>query len=190
MGIENSVGNISDRDLLKLFVSGIKKRGYKMEYDGPYRTKEEAKSKVLQAGGGKKDDVVYGPDSMKSLTEHQRLWEDLKDSYDSLPAEYKKIVPKPGKSPLAHTLEPFSRYIDENEVNDPESINEAREALEMLSPEELDEMIESDVDTAAMERVKPYYGKALPKLKEEWLPVMIRADIVSRVMNEKMDDLL
>jgi predicted nucleic acid-binding Zn-ribbon protein len=190
VGIENSLGNISDRELLKLFVSGIKKRGYKMEYDGPYRTKEEAKSKILQAGGGKKDDVVYGPDSMKSLTEHQALWEDLKDSYDSLPAEYKKIVPKPGKSPLAHTLEPFSRYIDENEVNDPESINEAREALEMLSPEEVDEMIESDTETPAMERVKPYYGKALPKLKEEWLPVMIRADIVSRVMNEKMDDLL
>jgi hypothetical protein len=69
-------------------------------------------------------------------------------------------------------------------------MNEAREALEMLSPEEIDEMIESDADTPAMERVKPYYGKALPKLKEEWLPVMIRADIVSRVMNEKMDDLL
>ena len=193
-GIENSLGNVSERELLKLFISGIKKRGYKMDVDGPYMTKEEAKSNVVQAGGAskgaRKGDVVYGPDSMKSLTEHQALWEDLKDSYDSLPAEYKKIVPKPGKSPLAHTLEPFSRYIDENEINDPESINEAREALEMLSPEEIDEMIESDTETPAMERVKPYYGKALPKLKEEWLPVMIRADIVSRVVNEKMDDLL
>jgi hypothetical protein len=132
---------------------------------------------------------MYKPDSLKSLAEHQRIWEELKESYDALPEEYKKILPKPGRPPIAHTLEPFTRYIDENAEEDPESIEEARDATDLLGPEEVDEMLESDGDTPAMERVKPYYKKALPNLKEEWLPVMIRADIVSRIINDRMDDI-
>jgi len=181
--IENLVANIYDVNYLKKFWSGLKTRGYIVDVDGPYPTKEVARSRAVQQGG--KRDVQYGKDSLKSLIKHQELWEELKDSYESLPAEYKKVVPEPGSAPVTHTLEPFTRYVDE-QSEDPESIKEAREAVEMLAPDDLDTIMDSDNESPAMSRIKPHYQKALPKVNEEWLPVMIRADIVSKVLDEKL----
>jgi chromosome segregation ATPase len=186
----------SEFDNIEYIINVIKSYGFQVTKEGPVSQQEADDIKFTrsrQRGGAKyphgQRDVRYRPDSLKSLAEHQRIWEELKESYDALPEEYKKILPKPGRPPIAHTLEPFTRYIDENAEEDPESIEEARDATDLLGPEEVDEMLESDGDTPAMERVKPYYKKALPNLKEEWLPVMIRADIVSRIINDRMDDI-
>ena len=186
----------SEFDNIEYIINVIKSYGFQVTKEGPVSQQEADDIKFTrsrQRGGAKyphgQRDVMYKPDSLKSLAEHQRIWEELKESYDSLPEEYKKILPKPGRPPIAHTLEPFTRYIDENAEEDPESIEEARDATDLLGPEEVDEMLESDGDTPAMERVKPYYKKALPNLKEEWLPVMIRADIVSRIINDRLDDM-
>ena len=186
----------SEFDNIEYIISAIKRYGFQVTKEGPV-TQQDADdikfSRSRQRGGAKyphgQRDVRYRPDSLKSLAEHQRIWEELKESYDALPEEYKKILPTPGRPPIAHTLEPFTRYIDENAEEDPESIEEARDATDLLGPEEVDEMLESDGETPAMERVKPYYKKALPNLKEEWLPVMIRADIVSRIINDRIDDM-
>ena len=186
----------SEFDNIEYIINVIKSYGFQVTKEGPVSQQEAdniRSARSRQRGGAKyahgQRDVRYRPDSLKSLAEHQRIWEELKESYDALPEEYKKILPKPGRPPIAHTLEPFTRYIDENAEEDPESIEEARDATDLLGPEEVDQMLESDGETSAMERVKPYYKKALPNLKEEWLPVIIRADIVSRIINDRLDDM-
>ena len=87
-----------------------------------------------------------------------------------------------------HTIEPFQKYIEEN-TEDPESLTESREAVDMLPPNELEELMKPSiidtVDSRPMARIKPYYEKALPGIGTPWVPIMVRADILSRLLKER-----
>jgi hypothetical protein len=40
-------------------------------------------------------------------------------------------------------------------------------------------------DSEPMQRIKPYYEKALPGIQPEWVPIMARADVLSMALKNK-----
>ena len=147
-----------------------------------------AASQQSQHGGAyeEKEDVKYSPDEFEPMIRHQYAWRQLNDDYNSLTPEHKAILPKPPKEPILNAIEPFQRYIEENS-EDPEALTEAREAVDMLPPNELDELMKPSVvtDSAPMSRIKPYYEKALPGIGTPWVPIMVRADVLSRLLKDR-----
>ena len=69
-----------------------------------------------------------------------------------------------------------------NKPFDPERLEEARTAVGLLSPEEVNESLEEDSE--AMDRITPLYQKALPRVGEAWVPIMVRADMLRTLIND------
>ena len=157
----------------------------------------ERKARGYQHGGAHDEDdedVKYSPKEFEPLIRHQYAWDRLNDHYQNLTPEYKKILPKPPKAPVLHAIKPFQKYIEENGENgeDPEALTEARDAVDMLPPHELEELMKptpfNDDDTnedTPMSRIKPYYEKALPGVGTPWVPIMVRADVLSRILKDR-----
>ena len=137
---------------------------------------------ALQSGGGARN-VSHIRNAFEPLVNQQRAWHMLNRDYNSLTPEHKAFLPPPPRSPIIETVEPFTKYIDENADN--ETLNEARGAVDLLAPDDLEELMRSDADTSPMSRIKPYYEKALPGIGTPWVPIMVRADILSRVLKNR-----
>ena len=54
----------------------------------------------------------------------------------------------------------------------------------MVSPDEIEDyMINDELESnSVVQRVTPMYQAALPKVKPEWIPIMIRADILQQLL--------
>ena len=160
---------------------------YKMPWNGSTRVSTGLLSRGLTKGrgaaqrGGSKDDVRYSPHSIREFAEEQAAWEKANDAYNEVPENYREKLPGPGPAPALEFVEIFKRYIDENAEEDP--INDAREAVGMLSHEDLDEIMNNDSMTSEdddkLEYIKQQYKEALPNISDKWLPVVIKADITA-----------
>jgi hypothetical protein len=51
----------------------------------------------------------------------------------------------------------------------------------MISPDEIEDFMIND-NSEVTQRVTPMYTAALPKVKPEWIPIMIRADILQQLL--------
>ena len=68
---------------------------------------------------------------------------------------------------------------DESDPEDP--INEANDAVGLLSPEETDEIMREEGST--LDRIKPYYQKAFPNADEKWIPILVKASILKKLLH-------
>jgi hypothetical protein len=116
------------------------------------------------------------------MIEHQYAWQNLNHHYNNLSPEHKSIIPPPPKAPILESVKPFERYISENTKE--EDITEAREAVDLLTPDDVEALMKP-TDSEPMQRIKPYYEKALPGIQPEWVPIMARADVLSMALKNK-----
>ena len=141
-----------------------------------------------QRGGAYTSD--RGPEELPNILEEQDAWNKANDAYNNLEPEYKTLLPPPEPAPLSSLATPFQNYI--NNEADPEALEEARDALGMVPPEEIDNFInnteyENEVQgNSVSQRVTPMYQSALPRVKPEWVTIMIRADILQQLLQNKM----
>jgi hypothetical protein len=130
--------------------------------------------------GGSRDDVAVGPDDIIPVMAEQYAWENMMKAYNDLEPEYQKMLPPAEPAPIYKLTEPIHRYIDEYADEDP--LEEARDTIGMMSPEEIEDVFVND--EGAIDRIKPLFKMALSNTNEEWIPVMIRAEIL-RVLPSK-----
>lgn len=130
--------------------------------------------------GGSRGDVRYSPHSIRDFAEEQDAWEKANDAYNQVPETYREMLPGPGEAPALELVATFKRYIDENADEDP--INDARDAVGMLSHEDLDEIMNGDSmqsDDDKLQYIIEQYREALPEISDKWLPVVVKADITA-----------
>ena len=133
----------------------------------------------IQGGGSSsyEEDVPISPQDILSILAKHYAWQELKEQYDSLEPEYRQLLPEPEKSEIHVLTQPMNRYIDE--FADEDLVEEARNAVDLLSPDDMESLFD---DGEPMSRIVPHYAMALPQTKEEWIPVMVKADILRRYM--------
>jgi hypothetical protein len=154
------------------------------QQDLPLSKDTQFVTKKFTRGGGGKEDVRYPPTGLKSLMEEQEAWEDADKQYNSLDSTYKSILPSPGTAPVTSLLDPFIEYMseksDEHSDESEDPVNEAQEAVGMLSPDETDEIMREEGST--LNRIKPYYKKAFPNAGDKWIPILIRASVLQHLL--------
>jgi hypothetical protein len=52
----------------------------------------------------------------------------------------------------------------------------------MLSPEEVDTVMNGE-NSPELERIAPLYETAMPNLKKAWVPIMVQADVLERLLH-------
>jgi hypothetical protein len=117
------------------------------------------------------------------IVKQENAWRKLNSDYYELSPNIRSILPPPPKSPIIETAEPLAKYIEENADN--EALTEARSAVDLLAPDDIEELMRSDTETSPMSRIKPYYEKALPGVGTPWVPIMVRADVLSRLLKDR-----
>jgi hypothetical protein len=141
-------------------------------------------------GGAYTPTPLRGPEELPDILEEQDAWNKANDAYNNLEPEYKTLLPPPEPAPISSLATPFQNYI--NNEADPEALEEARDALGMVPPEDIEDYInnaEYENETngnSVSERVAPMYQTALPRVKPEWVSIMIRADILQQLLQNKM----
>jgi len=122
--------------------------------------------------GGARLDISFGPDDIPEVLAQQVAWESMNKEYNSLDPEYQQMLPEPEPAPIHSLTEPIHRFIDDFAEEDP--LEEARETVGLLAPHEVDDLMSND--KGIMDRIRPLYKKAIPAAKEEWIPILVRAD--------------
>ena len=154
------------------------------------RAQREANARRMRGQRGGAYTADRGPEELPNILEEQDAWNKANDAYNNLEPEYKTLLPPPEPAPLSSLATPFQNYI--NNEADPEALEEARDALGMVPPEEIDNYInnteyENEVQgNSVSQRVTPMYQSALPRVKPEWVTIMIRADILQQLLQNKM----
>jgi len=115
------------------------------------------------------------------LIEEQLAWENMLTQYNSLESEYQQLLPEPDDAPLYTISDPIHKYM--NDFADHERLEEAREALNLLSPDHIQEP--HSIDMEVIERVKPYYRNAFPHTRDEWIPILIKADVLKKFLDNQ-----
>ena len=142
-----------------------------------------------QQGGAYTPTPIRGPEELPDILEEQEAWNKANDAYNNLDPTYKTLLPPPEPAPISSLATPFQNYI--NNEADPEALEEARDSLGMVSPEEIEDYINNDEyenemnGNAVSQRVAPMYQTALPRVKPEWVSIMIRADILQQLLQNK-----
>ena len=142
-----------------------------------------------QEGGAYTPTPIRGPEELPDILEEQEAWSKANDAYNNLDPTYKTLLPPPEPAPISSLATPFQNYI--NNEADPEALEEARDSLGMVSPEEIEDYINNDEyenemnGNAVSQRVAPMYQTALPRVKPEWVSIMIRADILQQLLQNK-----
>ena len=104
----------------------------------------------------------------------------MNDARNALEPEYQKLLPEPDPAPINSLVEPFNRYIEENA--DPEHIEEARNTVRTMAPDDVEMALNHDHDDEPLKSVIPIYKKALPRVGESWIPIMVRADMLKTLL--------
>lgn len=135
-------------------------------------------AKAGRQGGGARSNDEYIPISIKSLIQQQSIWEDANHLFNTLHAEFKAILPKPGPPPVLEILNPIIYFLTKHANQD--KLEEARAAIGLLSPEDLDMLMNpNDYSSSITQRIHGLYEKALPQARLFWIPTIVRADILS-----------
>ena len=119
-------------------------------------------------------------DPISSRIEEHLAWENANSAYNELHPEHQVIIPGPGPPPINSILDPINDYVDAN--GDPEHIEEARNAVGLLAPDELEESLHRN--TEPFSRIMPLYKKALPHVGGASLPIIARADILRTILHK------
>jgi hypothetical protein len=127
---------------------------------------------AVAALGGSRPNISVGPDDIPKVLAQQVAWENMNKEYSELEPEYQQMIPEPEPAPIHSLTEPIHRFIDEFADEDP--LEEARESVGLLAPHEIDDLMAND--KGVMDRIKPLYAKAIPSAKDEWIPILVRAD--------------
>jgi hypothetical protein len=127
---------------------------------------------ITKQAGGARVEVSFGPDDIPQVLAQQVAWEEMNKQYNSLEPEYQQMLPEPEPAPIHSLTEPIHRFIDDFAEEDP--LEEARETIGLLAPHEIDDLMAND--KGVMDRIKQLYKKAIPAAKEEWIPILVRAD--------------
>ena len=141
-------------------------------------------------GGAYTPTPLRGPEELPDILEEQEAWNKANDAYNNLDPTYKTLLPPPEPAPISSLATPFQNYI--NNEADPEALEEARDALGMVPPEDIEDYINNDEyenennGNSVSERVAPMYQTALPRVKPEWVSIMIRADILQQLLQNKI----
>ena len=134
--------------------------------------------KSKYSGGG--DDISFGPDEVIPLIAEQVAWEDMNDRYNSLEPEYKNLLPEPEPAPIYSITEPMHRYIDENA--DKDTLEEAHNVIDRMNSDEVNDVFTNN--DGNINKLNSIYKKALPEVSDEWIPNMVRADVLRNVANK------
>ena len=116
-------------------------------------------------GGGQ---YKYNPSNPYKLMKDQEAWEGLDD-------ETRELLDAPERPPIFDALDPLNDYIDENA--DPTELEDAREEIGLLSVSEVEDALQNDT-SEFLDRLVEKYKTILPGVDEDWLPSMVRADIL------------
>jgi len=146
-----------------------------MNFNNRIRELLVAQDKVT-SGGGKQ--IKASPKDIVPILAEQKAWEEANSAYQQVEPIYQQLLPTPEPAPIHDLVEPFHRYIDENAHE--HHIQEARDALGLLSHDELEALMNKRGEN--MDRILPLYKKALPNLKDDWIPIMIRADVLKTLV--------
>jgi hypothetical protein len=106
----------------------------------------------------------------------QVAWESAKREYENIDPQYQKMLPGLDESPLFKMAEPFQQYIDENA--DPAVLEELTARINSMNQDEIDDVFSHDL--GSMLSLVPLYKKALPNARYEWIPILVRADILRK----------
>ena len=130
-------------------------------------------------GGANNKPIKVSPDDLTPVIAEQNAWEDVNNAYNSLDPEYQQMLPEPSDpAPISSLVEPFNKYIAENA--DEEPLEEARTAVGMLSPEQVENSLQNE-NSSEMDHITPLYEKALPHVNKAWIPTMAKADMVQQL---------
>jgi hypothetical protein len=142
------------------------------------RSVQQQSAKRHRRRGGARTDLSFGPDDIPQVLAQQVAWEEMNKQYNSLESEYQQMLPEPEPAPIHSLTEPIHRFIDDFADEDP--LEEARESVGLLAPHEVDDLMAND--NGIMDRIKPLYKNALPSAKDEWIPILVRADTLRTLL--------
>jgi hypothetical protein len=148
-------------------------------YNNTYNNAMPARGYQPYRGGANNKPINVSPDDLTPVIAEQNAWEDVNNAYNSLDPEYQSMLPEPSDpAPISSLVEPFNKYIAENA--DEEPLEEARTAVGMLSPEQVENTLQNE-NSSELEHITPLYEKALPRVNKAWIPTMAKADIVQQL---------
>jgi hypothetical protein len=116
----------------------------------------------------------FSPKTIVPLLEEQEGWEEMNDAYNNLNEEQKLLFEEPESEPINTVVEVFNSYTDK--TADQEALEEARNTVGLLTPEEADEAMETDTDS--FDKVVSAYSNAFKAINPSWVPIMARADML------------
>jgi len=138
-----------------------------------------AKSQGKNQQGGS---IKMSPHDLTPMLAEQDAWDTVINARNDLEPEYRKLLPEADPAPINSLVEPFNKYIAENA--DPEDLEEARNAVGMMSKDDIETALNDDMNnTEPLNRVTPMYTKALPRVGKAWIPIMVRADMLRMLLN-------
>jgi hypothetical protein len=138
-----------------------------------------AKSQGKNQQGGS---IKMSPHDLTPMLAEQEAWDTVINARNDLEPEYRKLLPEADPAPINSLVEPFNKYIAENA--DPEDLEEARNAVGMMSKDDIETALNDDMNnTEPLNRVTPMYTKALPRVGKAWIPIMVRADMLRMLLN-------
>ncbi len=127
----------------------------------------ETDFKGIQAGGGL--EKKYPPRNLEFFLKEQEVWEQLAKVHKG-----QAFLPPLPPPPIVTLLKPFKQYIQEHATSD---IEEAREAVGLMDNSAVLKIMHYE-HSPLLDRILPIYRKALPEVPEQWLPILIKCDII------------
>ena len=87
-------------------------------------------------------------------------------------------MPYPGSPPIFKIVNYLTHFL--NTHANEQNLKEAREAVGLLSPQDIENLINSkDYSFSTTQYIHSLYEKALPNLRLYWIPTIVKADILS-----------
>lgn len=128
----------------------------------------EALNKVKKGGSFTK---------INDLLSLQKAWEEMESHFNSLPQEIQKLLPELEPSPMDVVKQMTGGYISEK--SDKDFLEEARNAVGLLSFDEFEEAL--DIMSPTFNRIEYIYRKAFSKISEKMLPIFIKIDMLNYI---------
>ena len=127
-----------------------------------------------------KGGLRINPYELTPLLAEQKAWDKAAASYEMIPPHYKDLAPELDSAPVEELRKPFKRYIKENA--NPSMLEEAREAVGLMSPAEIEECF---MGGPAFTRIVSLYMSAFQRVSNmNWLFPMILSDLVETLRSE------
>ena len=128
----------------------------------------------------KEEKIRFKPYDLSHVLAEQSIWDDMAKAYEDMSPHHKSLLGPLEAAPVEELKKPMKRYISKNA--DPDALEEARSAVGLLSPAELEECFHGSSSTA--DRIMGLYSAAIGNLNTEWLYPLMLLDIVEILHQE------